>query len=697
MAIRTLKNAGRRKAAFGTQEAAILAAAGINASTQLVAAARNASATKDAAKKQAEAQIASAKQQSQAIKEQTEKNNEFQIRSQDFIKTQNEENRDLQKDIQLQLQMLTGQQNENNRLEASKLVVRNGGKTPTRSVNPTSFLRGSNIPFHVTDGGGVMYRGSTPEGYDLYELYGDDHEHYHKAQGGKYKSGVGIKFDKSFEVDPFSTTSSKSNKDTVVEGQGNQNTKQGEYMLTTPYNAYFISKNDIEGFNPVANVKKGMHPLVAFNIQERIKQLNGISDDGKHNVKVSSPVKRMAGGTVTPESIYAQIGPAVGVDTIAPTAAGVVYKHNEFKNGGCVEKHSIRNIRQKARYGTWQPRTDYAAMMRNYKLPTPSFSNAGNGASSGGGTGSGLSWNNGMVDLVAAGIGGLSNIIGGFITDRANRKAANIISDASRQSAGIMRNAYNSMTGIDLSNIRQGDFKSAHVMPALQAPISNANATVSRIDRQLQRRLSNAGKYSGSGAAALKRMNDAEIDALDMRNAAYAEDDKQRQAIIQANMDRINAAAEKNAELDVNSNDKYAAMYLDALKYNNDINNQKILGAAGVESDAITNSANASSQAATANAIAWAQALGATGQGFAQGLTSMANREFNIQAIMLGADGDARASYYANPKLTSTNEARNEYNSLKAQYDTLSPAQKNSDYGKGILRKINIIGNSRGF
>lgn len=676
MAIRTLKNAGRRKAAFGTEEAAILAAAGINASTQLVAAARNASATKDAAKKQADAQIASAKQQSQAIKEQTEKNNEFQIRSQDFIKTQNEENRDLQKDIQLQLQMLTGQQNENNRLEASKLVVRNGGKTIPKKINSHFLLRGSNMPFHVTDGGGLIHRGSTPEGYDLYELYGNDHEHYHKAQGGRYKSGVGIKFADG----------------NVVEGEGNQNGSKGELMLNTPDNAYFISRHTIKGFNPAENVKEGMDPMVAYKIQETLKQLNGISDDGNHR----SPVKRMSGGTVTPESIYAQIGPAVGVDTIAPTAAGVVYKHNEFKNGGCVKKHSIRNIRQKAQYGIWQPRIDYAAMMRNYKLPTQPVSNAG-GTSNGGSTKSGLSWNNGMADLIGAGIGGVANIVGGFITDRANRKAANIISDASRQSAGIMRNAYNSMTGIDLSNIRQGDFKSAHVMPALQAPISNANAAVSRIDRQLQRRLSNAGKYSGSGAAALKRMNDAEIDALDMRNAAYAEDDKQRQAVIQANMDRINAAAEKNAELDVNSNDKYAAMYLDALKYNNDINNQKILGAAGVESDAITNSANASSQAATANAIAWAQALGATGQGFAQGLTSMANREFNTQAIMLAADGDARASYYANPKLTSVSDARNEYNSLKAQYDTLSPDQKNSDYGKGILRKINIIGNSRGF
>lgn len=684
MAIRTLKNAGRRKAVFGSQEAAILGAAVLNANTQLLVSAKNASVAKDTAKKQADTAINNTKQEIQALKEQNEKNNEFQIRSQDFIKSQNEQNRDLQKDIQLQLQMLTGQQNENNRLEASKLVVRNGGKTISKKDNPHFLLRGSNMPFRITDGGGLIHRGSTPEGYDLYEIFGNDHNHYHKAQGGKYKSGVGIKFADG----------------NVVEGEGNQNGNTGEYMLNTPDNAYFISRHTIDGFNPVENIKAGMNPMIAYLIQEQKKAENGISDDGKHNVKVSSPVKRMIGGvaegTVTPESVYAQISPAVGVDTIAPTAAGVVYKHNELKNGGCVKKHSIRNIRQKAPYGIWQPRTDYAAMMRNYKLPTASLSNAGSGAS-GGKTGFNLSWNNGGVDLAAAGVAGLSNILGGLFIDSANRKVANIAADAARQRASIMKKGYNSMTGIDLNNIQQRDFKSAHVMPALQAPISNANAAVSRIDRQLQRRLSNAGKYSGSGAAALKRMNDVEIDALDARNAAYAEDDKQRQAIIQANMDRINAAAEKNAELDMQSNDKYAAMYLDALKYNNDINNQKILGAAGVEADAIADATNASTQAATANATAWAQALGATGQSFAQGLTSMANRQFNTQAMMLGADGDARASYYANPKLTSVNDAKNEYNSLKAQYDTLSAAQKSSDYGKGILRKINIIANSRGF
>ena len=129
MAIRKLKNGGRRKALFGSEEAAILAAAGINVAGTMAASAIGASATKKAAQDQAKATIQSAQRQAQAIKDQSVRSKEFQQESQEFINEQNAENRELQKDIQLQLQMLTGQQNVNDRLEASKIQVKNGGST----------------------------------------------------------------------------------------------------------------------------------------------------------------------------------------------------------------------------------------------------------------------------------------------------------------------------------------------------------------------------------------------------------------------------------------------------------------------------------------------------------------------------------------------------------------------------------------
>ena len=158
MAIRKLKNCGRRKALFGSKEAAILAAAGINVAGTMAASAIGANATKKAAQDQANATIQSAQKQAQAIKDQSAKSKELQQESQDFVKEQNAENRELQKDIQLQLQMLTGQQNVNDRLEASKIQVRNGGsmRRKLKEQKPNTFLRGSNsqtnMPFYVTDG-----------------------------------------------------------------------------------------------------------------------------------------------------------------------------------------------------------------------------------------------------------------------------------------------------------------------------------------------------------------------------------------------------------------------------------------------------------------------------------------------------------------------------------------------------------------
>ena len=274
MTRRKLRNASvRRKALFGAESGAILAAAGINVAGTMAGAALSAKASKDAARDQAAAINANAQRQAQAIREQTERSREYQQMSQDFIKEQNAENRELQKDIQMQLQMLTGQQNVNDRLEASKIQVKYGGSSSTKrkvaGLTPYGLtkhgysLRGSNMPFTVTDGGGVIPLGTTPEGFDLYEIYGNDHEHYHKGPGGKYKTGVGFKFADG----------------SVVEGEGNQNSYRGEKVLMTPHNAYFITKHTLGRVNPAKLVDEGLNPILAYNIQERIKERLVIAED----------------------------------------------------------------------------------------------------------------------------------------------------------------------------------------------------------------------------------------------------------------------------------------------------------------------------------------------------------------------------------------------------------------------------------
>ena len=683
MAIRKLKNGGRRKAIFGSQEAAILAAAGINVAGSLTAAGIGASATKKAAQDQAKATIQSAQRQAQAIKDQSAKSKEFQQESQEFIKEQNAENRELQKDIQLQLQMLTGQQNVNDRLEASKIQVKNGGSTKRKlrlAGKSTSLLQGSNnMPFVVTDGGAVIPVGQTPEGYDIYEIIGNDHEHYHKARGGKNKTGVGIKFADG----------------NVIEGEGNQNTNQGEIMVNTPDNAYFISKHSIAGFNPAKMTLGGMHPLQAYAIQEQLKAANGISDDGKHNI---SPVeKKLLGGEPNPFlTMYNQVGPQMGVDTVGDTVVGVVYGIQNKDEGKAKYGKGHRCLkcggRKKALYG-YNP---YDIRSNTHWLVPPTTTVINNNTTNNttrdnsSSKSSGWNWGN-SVDLIGAGLGALGNIGGAWITSAANRSASKTLAGAYNQAAGIMRNAYNSLTGINLSDIRREDYAAAHAMPALQAPVSHAAGQISLVDRQLQRTLANAGRYSASGAAAQNRMSKAQVDAQDMRNRIYAEDQKQMQDIRQANAERVSRAAELNAQLDSQANREYASAYLDALQYNNDINNQKILGAAGALSEGAVNNANAISAAQTSNAQAWANALLGGTQGFTNTLSAMADRKAKLASALLGAGSDSQASYYAT--IASRGEAKQQYDALIAQYN----AAKDEDTKKRLARQINNIASKRGF
>ena len=695
---------GRKKAAFGSE----MAAAGVMAGATLAAAKIGADSAKDAANKQAQATTAAAQRQAQAIKTQTESSKEYQLQAQNFIKDQNTESRELQKDIQMQLQMLTGQQNVNDRLEASKLVVKNGGMT-----KPRYSLRGNNTAFRVTDGGYVIPVGNTPEGYNLFEIRGNDHEHYHKAPGGKNKTGVGIKFADG----------------NVIEGEGNQNTNQGEYMLQTPNAAYFISKHNIAGFNPAKAVNMGMHPLAAYNIQEQQKQINGITDDGK---KTSSPVennKKLAGGLIPNiYDMYNQTTPKLETDTVGDTAVGVAYASqdkNQMKCGG--KKRTLKcggKVRKKAEDGFyhWFSNPAYNSYTPYTKLPDVTIVNPSAGTTVNWGTGDitlpnnaivtsnttnttkpvttkpfGNFWNNIGADLMGAGLSSLGNIGGALITSNANRYAANKLAEAYNTSSNLLADAYRNLKTIDLNSIKREDYAAAHAMPALQAPISQSAAPIAAVNRQLQRRLSNAGKYSASSAAAQNRMASAEVDAQDTKTKVYSADQEQMQKIRQANAERVTQSAMQNAQNDIEASKQYSNAYLNLLQYNNDIENQRLLGAAGALSEGATNAAGAIANAHTANATAWNNAMVNSGQSFANTLSAMATRKADLEKVMLGASGDTRSLYYANNG--SYSDAKNYYNNLVRQYDLIKNSTKPEDQDtKAYLKRIiNMIATGRNF
>lgn len=265
-----LKNGGksRPKAIFGVDGA-------ITAAATLAAAGMTTAATLKAANQQSKAVESSARTQAEAIKAQTANNTDLQKESINFQRQINQENRQQQQDIQTTLQLMAGQQNMNDRLKATQEVAKYGGRPKRKKLSKmTSDIPsygGARIPFRVTDGGGVIPIQIDDAGYGLYELYGNDHDHYHKTSGGKYKSGVGIKFADG----------------STIEGEGNQNSNQGELLYVTPYDNMFISKHNIKGFNPAKAVQEGMHPQNAFDAQQKIKAIYGINDDGSKNNKSS--------------------------------------------------------------------------------------------------------------------------------------------------------------------------------------------------------------------------------------------------------------------------------------------------------------------------------------------------------------------------------------------------------------------------
>ena len=1143
----------RPKALFG-EAAATLTAAGIQAAATAAAAAVQAKASRDAAKTQATNIKSAAEKQAEAIKAQSDNDKENTEKSLDLMREQHDEELAMQKDIQMDIQRAMGQQNEDARLEQGKIQVRNGGlakgKGNRRLAMPHSFLQGGNMPFIVTDGGNAIPLGITPEGYNLYEVRGNDHEHYHKAQGGKNKTGVGFHFADG----------------SVVEGEGNQNTNQGEYLLTTPTNAAFISKHNIDGFNPVKAVNAGMNPMQAFLLQEQIKRANGISDDGKGNynppvkknggmiytrgtsnilqpyypsdlgrrtlkcggrtkaglgdflsgiweqtkkdvsdvwnhrannaimanllladaadifnpisknryVQVNVPVKDHNGKTfnatvnVDPEGIgksyintsfgtlpvdfdkngnaklgYIESGArfsrgmanaariavdagrfarnkgmmqriiqqnakvpqqvaraqqiaandivnkrvataiqqikannaanSIGARLIRPEEAAREakwaannrwawnYKNlstdvpqvGSYFNSGVVPNYSLnftttgdklaaasaivrrtlgnagrtikysasrvataarnklasmkpttptqaRNIAQAetaaaggteaqikaagqtaenswitkhpyitgglglaglgiggsllynafapnnngmpsgpvtaaaidsaaarqqalARQSTPQrsiisnvnndststvrnPSINYinnnatdtvtgspvstsndtASVNRKTARQTPNaskqVSNAqatadakannetiafknfneafdyyhekygDNGTFTFGGlkyttkketdkykearnrrwgnrrTEESLAsilgnianesdndiWNlylnrqdrrqtkfggslrhqlrnggsnnvnlNGIYDLAGAGINALGNLGGAFLANRGNNAAAKYLSSAYNQAGNILANAYNSMTGIDADYLKQADFKSAHMMPALQAVTSNAAAPLAQEERSRLRTLRNAGRYSASGAAAVNRMNTAETDSRDARSRIYAVDNESKDKIRERNAQALNDAARFNAQADIEANKNYLGYKTDILKYNNDIANTRRLGAAQSLADALTQSSSAMATARQSNGNAWMSVLSSSGNSFANAISTIGKRVADYNNIMAGTDIGAQVG-----AVVSNNDG-NKAASIYQTLDFNKPIDR--DYGMQLERQFPFL------
>ena len=598
----------RRKAFLGA-DGAIMAAA------TLAAAGITAGATALAAKSQSKAIVDSAKTQAQSIKDQTINSNNLQKEQLAFTRSQNQENRQQQQDIQTTLQMLAGRENMNDRMEKNKMQVKLGGKPKRRSITAPFYGGGK---FQVTDGGGVIPLSVTPDGYGLYELYGNDHDHYHKTSSGKNKTGVGIKF----------------NDGSVVEGEGNQNTNQGELLYVTPNNAMFISKHSIDGFNPTQAVMNGVHPIQAFNIQEMLKARKGLNDDGsKAKCGKRRSLKCMLGGpTQNLEQVNMTQNPNNGT---ASVAGGVIYGINN-KTASPVEELQYNNAiakrggrihlkcggRKKAAWG------DYAGATYN-----------------------------------AAG-----NILGAGISTWGNMWAANRLGKAYREAGGILADAYSKMHGIDMSELKMEDYAAPHTLAVIRDSNNiSYDPQRERIRRNIasERREINRGTLSS--AARQQRLSASNDRMLQRMSEIDATENNAKEAIRQGNAERITQTAQANADRDVQARKDYANQRLSLLQYNNNIENAKIAGMAQARADALTQSSMANAQGMQASMSAIGSGLTASAQGFSSTANGLRTDQVNRENILIGADSRNKTDYLIGNTKTPGNkqQAYNLWNAWK--------------------------------
>ena len=622
----------RRKASFGA-DGAVMAAA------TLAAAGINAAATASAAKTQSKAAVENAKTQAKVIQDQTNNNNNLQKEQLAFTRAQNQENRQQQQDIQTTLQLLAGQENMNDRMERNKMQVKYGGKPKYQSVKLPFYGGGR---FQVTDGGGVIPLSVNPEGYGLYELYGNDHEHYHKTKGGKYKTGVGIKFDDG----------------SIVEGEGNQDSPQGELLYVTPYDAILLSKHSIDGFNPTEAVMQGDHPMHAFAIQEIKKYKKGLNDDGskfkRRSLKRLSlkrrSLKRFLGGptqyleqanmTQNPNNGTASVASGVvyGVNQTTSPVEELQYNNAIAKRGGRI--HFKYGGRKKAAWG------DYAGATYNA---------AGN--------------------LLGAGITTLGNMIAGNRLGKAYMKAGNIISDA-----------YSQMHGIDMSELKREDYEAPHSLAVIRDSSTNINPQLERIRRNsaAERREINRGTLSS--AARQQRLSAVNDKMMQQSSEQYAYKQNEDEKIKQANAERITQVAQANADRDVQALKDYNAQRLALLQYNNDIENTKITGAAQAKADAIAQASNIKSQAIQNSTLAFGNALTASGQAFATAYDNARKYEREDAYTYAGLSTPERRSLALSGK--SPNNATRYYNEQLNIFNTTTDADMKRTAYDNILAVI---------
>lgn len=626
----------RPKALFGLSEsAAILTAAGMQTAATAAAAVQQATATKRAAEQQAKSIEQNAKVNADALAQQNENNNELQKQNMEFIKAQNEKNRQLQQDVAMNLQMLAGKESMGDRMEQSKIqVAKYGGHTGSRfrlrDLGMNSSLQGGNMPFAVTDGGGVIPIGKTPEGYDMYEIVGNDHNHYHKTKQGKWKSGVGIKFANG----------------KTIEGEGNQKGNNGEILVVTPDDAMFLSKHSMNGFNPTNAVKAGYDPVSVFDMQERIKRANNIKSDGSKGTPVESIYGMAAsGGYLNTLGVTPDLSSDIAIPVMVANGSRL-----RLRNGGRIKAlvgfgttnpfiRPYLSTRSRDRIAVTGPSNDFTTNIGNsVKDLNSSTSNSSTSNNEYGFSSTSPLSKINTANLIGAGLTSIGNIAGSLIGNWANNKAANALSAAYDKAAQYSVDAYNRMHGIDTSWLTRDSFDRGQALAAVRSASYNINPQVEEANRYLRTQTRGVNNSTMSSAARLARLNRLADATQQQVSNLYATKGNKEEQIKQSNIQQINAMASENANRRIQANNEYTNAMLNMLQYNNDIENNKLAGIAEAQTSGLLGGAQARAQAHQTNGNLWANALASTGSAFGNVFNDYAKTNGEILLSSVGMD-----------------------------------------------------------
>lgn len=598
----------RPKALFGIGETGALIAL---TAAEVAGHAGQAAAQYFAAKSQGENMLKQSQMQVDALKEQNENNNQLQRDMMQFTKEQNDETRRIMMENNMNNQLLAGNLATQDRREASKTVLKNGGRKRRKLRNAYSSLQGGNIPFRVTDGGTTIPIGQTPEGYDVYQVLGDSHKQYHKAQGGKYKSGVGIKYPDGETIE--------------VEG--------GEKQIVTPNDALVLSNQTfIEPstglpFNPSEAVDYGMDPIQAHATQEFIKDYYGLSDDGSNKTPVKRRL-RSGGGCIIPI-------------------------RRRAKNGTRKEIASINN-RKKASLGTWL--------------------NSG-------------SW------TVAPTIGAVGNILGAGLYSLGLGLGSSYLGRRVGQAGDLLANAYGQLKGVNMSDVfgdnARASFNTGFYMPAVRSSYVNVNPQIEKASRDNRLQLRGINSNTLSSAARLQRsgMSNAALD--ETRSKYFANKANREEQIKQANLDAINEAGKTNAGLSIEYLEDFSAQRADLAKFNANVANERILGAAEARAGAMQSRGQIGAQAMQGIGNALGSAFSQSALGFANAYNSKLVRDNDLAKVMIGAGPEGMANYYT--RFGSDKEAEDYMLNLAEQARNTTDPDRRAE----LFYRINNIINMR--